>query len=51
MALTEVKRFIKYLAKNRKALAEYNEKLLAGGSFRYNEPIFVSAEYYFLMRY
>ncbi|MBC3889840.1 hypothetical protein GH810_16165 [Acetobacterium paludosum] len=46
MALTEVKRFIKYLAENRKALTEYNEKLLASGSFRYNEPMLVSAGYY-----
>lgn len=46
MALTEVKRFIEYLEENRKALAEYNEKLLAGGSFMFNEPTLVSTGYY-----
>lgn len=46
MALTEVKRFIQYLNENRKALTEYNEKLMQSGSFLYPEPTFVSTGYY-----
>lgn len=46
MALTEVKRFMNYIAENRKALIEYNEKLLKSGSFLFTEPTVISTGYY-----
>ncbi|HEY5556548.1 hypothetical protein, partial [Acetobacterium sp.] len=46
MALTEVKRFMSYIAENRKALIEYNEKLLKSGSFLFTEPTVISTGYY-----
>lgn len=46
MALTEVKRFINYIAENRKALEVYNEQLMKSGSFLFTEPTVISTGYY-----
>ncbi|KNZ40442.1 hypothetical protein [Acetobacterium bakii] len=46
MALTEVKRFMNYIAENRKTLEEYNKKLLESGSFVFTDPVLVSSGYY-----
>lgn len=46
MALTEVKRFMNYIAENRKALEEYNEQLMKSGSFLFTEPTVISTGYY-----
>ncbi|MGV8907151.1 MAG: hypothetical protein ACOH15_11195 [Acetobacterium sp.] len=46
MALTEVKRFMNYIAQNRKALEAYNDKLMKSGSFLFTEPTVIATGYY-----
>jgi len=46
MALSEVKRFMNYIAENRKVLEVYNKKLMESGSFLFTEPTVISTGYY-----
>ncbi len=46
MALQEVKRFIRYLNENHKALENYNQQLQISNTFLYSEPVIVSTGYY-----
>lgn len=46
MALSEVRRFVHYIKKNRETLEAYNTKLMLTGSYIFSEPTVMSSGYY-----